>query len=635
VGARLALLFAVYALAVAAASRLTAALPLSPAAGGRTSRAERFFLTGACAHYLLYACWWAVSWGHQFRPVGVTLVPALVSLAILVFCRAPAGGRQAAETFGLRGLVREELRDRRGRWAWLPASYGLVGALFAGGLSVAEVIAYPTWSWDCVWYHLTQSRLIVQEGTIHYWFGPADGSGPLIYANGYPRLVETFTAFHLLVLRSEALVSAGQLGWGLVGAGVVVAWGRRLGIPRPTALLLGAGFLLVPAVFLQLHTTHADVATGSQTLALAYLVFAPKVSRAVFVAAVAVAGGLVATKTSGILLVSLLLPVLVVRLLLPARSAPSRRLSWGVVIGVGLLAFAIAATRPALNYAHTKNPFYPAAVKLGPLHFPGPMTEEEIAGGKAFLRSDDAVARILLLWRKAPRDIFPDVKDRPFGETFNYFTFPAAGVGLLFALRRRKGAALGLLTTAAMALMVPASWWGRFVLPVPAVALLLTGLPIGEFARRRGFFTRPRWSVVGVLASSVLAGLLLRDLGLYARGYRMLPPLREAALRDDLSWLFHAPFIAARDREIGPGDCILFDEAVSFQGELWNASTTSRLVFARSDNLPAFLEAVTRERPKWVVVADRREVTRALELRGATVIERHAFDGTVAYRLPW
>ena len=99
--------------------------------------------------------------------------------------------------------------------------------------------------------------------------------------------------------------------------------------------------------------------------------------------------------------------------------------------------------------------------------------------------------------------------------------------------------------------------------------------------------------------------------------------------------LFHAPFIAARDREIGPGDCILFDEAVSFQGELWNASTTSRLVFARSDNLPAFLEAVTRERPKWVVVADRREVTRALELRGATVIERHAFDGTVAYRLPW
>ena len=508
----------------------------------------------------------------------------------------------------------------------------LAASGFALFVSVCHILAYPTWSWDCVWYHLAQTRYIIQEQSLLYWVPTHIG-----YINGYPRLVEATSAFATLLLGSDLLDDASQLGWTLVGALAVASWCRRFSISPTLAVALGLGWILCPAVFLQAHTTHADVAAGAQFVALAYFAFAPRFNgRALTLTAIS-AALLLATKTSGLLLVSMMAPVVAFRLLSHiARRRPLRiRRAHLLLIALALV---IGFTQPVHNVLREGNPFYPARITVPLIHLtlPGTVEEGAVSSGRAFFADPGSFRHLVVAWTHDPGVPFPDIRERPFGLTFIYLTLPLFALALLIGLTTGRPQVLALLYFALAAITVPAAWWGRYVLGVPAAALAGSGIVLELLGRR--------FRLGQLVALGALGTLAVSDLVLHFEGYRQTPSLafvadralNEGRLRSEMNWMFLGTEVQLRDAELKPGDVWAYDEGVQFLGEHWNRNATSRAVFVSSNVPPeSYLAAIRAAKAKWVSVRPGTAAENALtQTLGAQLVARHRFGSTHVYRIP-
>jgi hypothetical protein len=91
----------------------------------------------------------------------------------------------------------------------------------------------------------------------------------------------------------------------------------------------------------------------------------------------------------------------------------------------------------------------------------------------------------------------------------------------------------------------------------------------------------------------------------------------------------------ARERDLGPGDLVVYTQETSFLGALWNHAMSNRVAYVEYRSPAAFLAEIDRLDPRWVVVGDKSPARVALEGRsgawelvGAAVQQ----DRTVAYR---
>ncbi len=579
----------VVVLGLTCVAALAAALALAPKLSNPRSMSERWLTALIVAHVLPLGGWWVVSWFGLFTDGWAQAAALLVTGAALAW----APKRHLARRLGLEG--RRLLTMWRGAAESLPTAYIAAAAAFALATSVVQVLTFSSWSWDCVWYHGAQSRLMVQNHSIHYW---VDTHNP--YLNSYPRLVETFSAFTILALQSSVLDDSTQLAWGAVGALAVTAWCRRLGAQRVLSLALGLCWLVLPAVFLQLHTTHADVAAGSLFLALAYFTFAPLTPKSLAMSLVS-AALLFACKMSAFVLVPLMAPWLGW-----AVFRQGRALRRGAAVALVVTSLAVGLTGPLRNFARTHNPLYPAWVRLPVLdvELPGVVDEDAVAGGRAFLRSPDSVKNLVERWYREPGEPYPDIRERPFGRAGNDLVFPLGALGLVVLIaRRQKLAAVQLAYTAFAALMVPAAWWGRFVLGVPGAALVAAGA-FFTWLERKGGAGRGLY-LVGL---ATLATLTVWDLGAHFIGFRTTPTLgaplwvNEKALRRDKSWLWSPELLALREAEMSAGDLLVYDQTVQFLAELWNSAATSRVEYLDSSHAQAFCDRVDTAGAKWVAV---------------------------------
>ncbi len=509
----------------------------------------------------------------------------------------------------------------------------LAAAALTLGLSLVHVLWYPTWSWDCVWYHLAQTHFVIQERSLHYWVNTHND-----YVNGYPRLVESFSAYSALVMRSDIFDDASQWLWSTIGAVAIAAWSRRLRVARSTAVALGAMWALVPAVFLQLHTTHADIAAASLLVATAYFLAEPYTSmRSVTMATVCICMAM-ATKVTGIFYALLLLPALGLVLLRWRFLTRVKSPAFSPVWLLALIAVSLAAglAQPVHNLVAKGNPFFPARITVPFFHIvlSGTLDEASISNGLSFFRTPGGFQRMLDHWYGPPAPNFPDIRGRPFGLAFPYVILPLSAPALLFALWRRKGEIVLLCYAAAVALMVPAAWWGRYVLAVPAFALVLVGSMLPSLRSRLPWASH---LVVGVMgATSIASAWAARD------GYRQFPDLhatREenvARLRAEMNWMLPPAVVRARDSELGVGDVWAHDESVLFLGEYWNASVSSKVQYISSRRDTAhYLAEVRVSGARWVSVDANSAAHKALvrEL-GAELIAVTGIDNVAVMRLP-
>lgn len=490
------------------------------------------------------------------------------------------------------------------------AAYVLVPAALS--LAVSTHIAWylPNWSWDCAMYHQAQMRYALQEASNH-WV-PTH----MHYINGYPRLLELLAAWNVLFIGNDRLDDLPQVPLALAGALVIAAWALRFTTSRALAASAGAMWLLLPAVALQLHTTHADIAAGFFFISAAYFLTAAKLEPVERVFAAVALGLYCATKVTGIFHLILLGPFIAARWGLVFWKGAGRRGALALELAGGMLIWAWLGTQTLTrNIVQSGNPFYPAqlTVPLFGWKLEGPLAEAAIAGPPAFFGSPGAFTNLVRLWTTPSVNPFPDIREGPFGSLFPYVLAPC----LLWLLlsspwSKRRWPYLALPALAVLAVLVPASWWGRFVLAAPAAGLVAWCIVHEQL--KSPYLRHLLSAVTATAAVWTYAHDLL--------GYRHIPPLFpstdelaqvDARMRDEFKWLFPAPLIALREAEFKPGEVFAYDSSVGFMGDYWTHDGRNRVLHVKHTRDAETYLAELRKLPlRWVAVSPGGPEERAL-----------------------
>ena len=475
-------------------------------------------------------------------------------------------------------------------WALLPAACGLV---------VSSVIAwsFPNWAWDVVWYHTPKTYYAVQTGGV----GWVDTS--IWYVNGYPEAVELLSVWNVLLPGHTRLDDVSQLPFALLGAFAVAALCRRAGASVALAASLGAMWIALPAVALQLHTSHADVAAGALFITAFYFLTERPWSPTARTLTLLALGLYAGTKVTGLFHLALLSPVLLVRLLLALRAEPAargRRL--GQVALAGVLLVWLGAPTYVENVARTGNPLWPARMRVLGRELAGPIAVEDL-GTPAFFREEGAFLKMVHNWT-APEGLYwPDVRERAFGWLFPYLLLPALlWVGLSGVFGRERALGLSLALLAGLAVVVPAAWWGRFTLGLPAAGLVALAM----------LHRQLRTPYAQVPLSAVAAFLCVASYAKASVGYQVLPTLGTPAvasvsdddrLRARANWLWPGRAVRLREEQLQPGDVVAYDSATSFLGEYWTWDLRNRVEYVNHDgDSAAYLRRLRALRPRWVSV---------------------------------
>jgi|CXWL01.1.fsa_nt_gi hypothetical protein len=502
-------------------------------------------------------------------------------------------------------------------------------------LAVSAHIAWylPNWSWDCAMYHQAQMRYALQEASNH-WV-PTH----MHYINGYPRLLELLSAWNVLFIGNDRLDDVPQIPLALAGALAIAAWGQRFGATRSLAASAGAMWLLLPAVALQLHTTHADVAAGFFFIAVGYFLTSPSFdSFDRWFAAVAL-GLYCAAKVTGIFHLVLLSPFIVARWgwLFWRGDGRQGALALGLLGTTALWAW-LGLQTLVRNVVNSGNPFYPAqlTVPLFGWKLEGPLNEAAIAGPPAFFGSPGAIGNLVRLWTTPSVNPFPDIREGPFGALFPYVLAPCLLWLLLSApWSKKRWPYLALPALAVLTVLVPASWWGRFVLAAPAAGLVAFCI-VHQHLKSR--YLR---HLLSAATATVAVWTYAHDL----LGYRHIPPLFPSAeelaqvdahMRAEFKWLFPAELIAKREAEFKPGEVFAYDNSVGFMGDYWTHDGRNLVLYVKHTRDDETYLGELRKLPlRWVAVSPGGPEERALlrKLGAFQFVAAQPMSSTAIYRV--
>lgn len=537
---------------------------------------------------------------------GLVLHGAMLAVAVSRVGVAELWARLRADVGAPVRLLRDiHRRQELAAWALLPAACALV---------LSSVIAwyFPNWAWDVVWYHVPKTNYAVQTGGITW----VDTS--VWYVNGYPELTELLSVWNVLLPRHTRLDDLSQVPFGLLGALAVAALCRRASASPALAASLGAMWLALPAVFLQLHTSHADVVAGALFITAFYFLtekdWSP-VARTLTLLALGLYAG---TKVTGLFHLALLSPLLFVRGgLVVWRAKGSRWRTLGQAGLAVLLLLWLGAPTYVENAARTGNPFWPARMRVLGHELAGTIGADEIAGPPAFFGAPGAFERMVDNWSAKEGMYWPDVRERAFGWLFPYLLLPVllwVSASALFSRERWFRLSLPLL--AGLAVLVPAAWWGRFTLALPAAGLVAFAVLHRQLGTR--YLQAP--------LSALAAFLCVASFAKASVGYRVLPtvgPRASPDVRDEdrirlqIGWLWPLDAMRLREQELRPGDVVAYDSATSFLGEYWTEDLRNRVEYVNHEgNDGVYLDKLRALRPRWVSVRRGSPAEHLLRARG-------------------
>jgi hypothetical protein len=492
-------------------------------------------------------------------------------------------------------------------WALLPAAW----ALLVSGLIAWS---FPSWAWDVVWYHTPKTNYAVQTGAITWVHTP------IWYINGYPEATELLSVWNVLLPRDTRLDDIAQFPFALLGAFAVAAMCRRAGASPALAASLGAMWMALPAVALQVHTLHADIAGAALFLTAFHFLTEKDWSPRARILTLLALGLYAGTKVTGLLHGALLAPVVLVRLGLALRKEPGARVRrlGQVALGALLLAW-LGAPTYVENLARTGNPLWPARMEVLGWELPGPIAAEDIAGPPAFFGAPGAFMEMVDNWT-APEGLYwPDVRERAFGWLFPFLLLPALlWVSAVAVFRRGQRYWLWLPVLAGVTVVVPAAWWGRFTLGLPAAGLVAFAV----------LHRQVRTPYAQVPLSALAAFLSVASYAKASVGYQVLPTLGtpavaglsdDARLREKMGWLWPAEAARLREEDLRPGDVVAYDSATFFLGEYWTRDLRNRVEYVEHEGDDAdYLRRLRALGPRWVSVRkDGPAEALLLERKGA------------------
>ena len=616
---------ALSALAIAAGWMLSAAY--MPGAG-RLARWQAAFLVTASLILTTVQGLGAVGALARAPLALVGLALAGVGIALALGSRRAGGTSLSASARGdagaLAAVAREALASRE------PIALAAVAALVPIAVSLAIVALLPSWGWDPVWYHTPITNLAVQGHSL----GFAETHD--VRAAGQPRVVELLSVWNVLLPRDLALDDAAQLPFAALGAIALAAWARRVGASRAQAAGIGACWALAPPVFLQLHSTHVDVAAGALLVTAWVALTGPRFGRAERWTALAAMALYAGTKQSGLFHGAFLGPLFVARAAVAARAELARGGRLAPLAGEALLALgALFWLGGGLVYARNAlvwgNPTWPYAARLPilGLALPGPLDPAR-EWTRPFFLTPGSLRQLVRSWWTLPPLLWPDIRGGGYGPLFRWLTLPCTGLAAAALFRRpqrREGAAiLGLF---ALALAVPDAWWPRYALAAPAAALAALALVRSWIRGARA----------GRLLGAAAAALAVAGIAEGWPGYHVLPLLGPAAQRTHaeratircIDWLWPEAAARRRETELREGDAIAYDGGVYFLGQLWARDLRNRALYlphpadgrrrppSPSDD-DAWMRTLRARGAVWAAVARGSRAEHALSASGAEML---------------
>ncbi|AGC42353.1 hypothetical protein MYSTI_01004 [Myxococcus stipitatus DSM 14675] len=561
----------------------------------------------------------------QLAVAGLLLHGGLLAFALRRVGGAELLSRLRADVGAPPRLLRDiHQRQELAAWALVPAACAVI-------VSCSIIWHFPNWAWDVVWYHVPKTNYAVQTGSIT-WVETS-----VWYVNGYPELTELLSVWNVLLPRHTRLDDLSQVPFGVLGALAVAAWCRRASASPALSASLGAMWLALPAVALQLHTSHADVVAGSLFITAFYFLTERDWSPSARTLTLLAMGLYAGTKVSGLFHLALMSPLLLARGAEVLSRAKGRR---GRVLGQTALALLLllwlGAPTYVENVARTGNPFWPARMRVLGHELEGPIRAEDITGPPAFFGSPGAFRRMVDAWTAPEGMYWPDVRERAYGWLFPYLLLPALlWVSAFAVFSRERFLRLSLPLLAGLSVLVPAAWWGRFTLGLPAAGLV--ALAVLHRQLRTRYLQVPLSALAAFLSVASFAKAAVGYQVLPTMGRRAVPGLRDTdRVRERMGWLWPPHAARLREEELEPGDVVAYDNTTTFLGEYWTLDLRNRVEFVNHDGADdVYLDRLRALKPRWVSVGRDSPAERLL-LDRAPVFER-LFDcpssGAVMYRV--
>jgi hypothetical protein len=380
-------------------------------------------------------------------------------------------------------------------------------------------------------------------------------------------------------------------------------------------------WIALPAVALQIHTTHADVSAGAFFIAAFYFATQRPFDSVAQFGTLLALGLYAGTKSTGLFHAALAAPYLLFcigrRFFYPG-SATRRRIA-AELAGTLALAFGVGGFSYCRNFALYRNPVWPVPVKIPVLGWELPGTANspfEIGLSPPFFGAPGAFETMVRNWFLRSQNYFPDVREGAFGLLFPYCLLPAllvVCVSLPFG--RDRFDRFALIVFACLTVAVPAAWWGRFTLGLPAAGLVALAIVHRQLASR----------YLQVVVSAVAAFLCVNSYVHAVPGYQVFPVLtpgrnaseqNQALLRARLGWLWPLEAAHLRDTELRQGDVVAYDSGATFLGEYWTDDVRNKLVYVpHTGNDSQYIEALHTAHPKWIGVEAESASERILRAR--------------------
>ncbi len=571
----------------------------------------------------------------QFRPLPLGIVSlALFSAVAAVGIRVAGWTQVLASARQDLGAPRRLLQDT---WSEREIAMGtLVPAGFAFVTCCVMVWYFRSWTWDALWYHVPMTHLAIQEGTLA-WVDT-----PVQWTEGNPRIVELLAAWNCIFARDNRFDDSPQLALVFLGAGVVAAWARQVGASRPIAAALGATWVALPPMFLQLHSSHNDIAYNAFFTAAVYFASRTPTRRDRWMCYTAF-GLFVGSKYVGPFHLALLAPYLIARAGLEVWSAGGAR--WRRVVDVALsfaLFLLLAIPKYVQNWTHRRNPMWPFTWQIRSLNlrFPGIGSLEQYyshndTDSPMFFGAPHAFTDLISSWFDDNPFFHPTVSRGGFGPVFRWLLLPCVLLVVIDLLRSRNWRrSLLVIVLFVQSLMVPFAFYPRFVMGSATASLVAFAIVYSESRRRLA-----RIGLAGALVALTWVGY--RDA---YRGFIVYPRYVErarAASTDERAALQIDTFIIptrwalARERELNHGDVFAYDESVHFLGDLFNHNYDSRVTFVSSAGDPsAYVQRLRRLRARWVGVTGGSPAERVVREAGGEFLFTAPDSSLNVHRMP-
>jgi hypothetical protein len=519
---------------------------------------------------------------------------------------------------------------------------GLATFIALGLWSVACVmcVAYRSWMFDPLWYHVTITDYAVQNHDLD-WI-PTH----LHYVSGYPRNVELLAAWNCLFPLDNLLDDAPQIPFALLGMLSIAAWCRRFDASRAVSAGVAAVWYALPPVFLLTPSSYTDLATGALLIATAFFISDPLGRASRWFAFLGI-GLYIGAKFTGFFHLGFVGPVLFVRAIIELVRLPNARermkRAADIVLSFALFC-SVSIWKYVQNWENTKNPFFPLKTRVPFTHvtFDGPedlqtllQIQPDKDGNFYFFAAPDEFRHFVNAWLDPKVAYTPEVHGGGFGPVFLWFLLPCIFVVFADALRKKKSSdGIVLMVLFVASLGVPKAWWPRFAMGAPAAAVIAFAWVHKDVRSKilKGLFSLALLTATYSTTKTSFSGWNDVFPSHWQEALRATHTER-AALRLGAHWRYEDSL--EKEFELRAGDVVTYDEGSTFLSNFFVHDFRTRVEFVSSAGDPQlYLQRLRSLHVMWAGVQKDTPAEAAVAQSGAQKLFNIEGTNENVYRMP-